>query len=713
MFLTLLSGALAISETDTLLRMTSLLEELEGLDEDERDYDWEDSEARAVEDFESELDVHENLMREARASSIAGPEWEFVRGKCAGEHTVNEAEGPDWFELSKYWCNTEPTCQGFMYNPRSDDYLKFQRARFCMSTTNWNSLQQVTGWFSYKKPDGSSNIVPYRYAKTYGSACFNEPKYNSPWFGNTGMPAANPPGVGDSLTECAERCTAESRCHGFSWSPRYRGSCYMAPSGAALKTPCISPAGTKFEAFTKTAAKKCKKVVLSKVKRKGSTTPVTGQGVQPKQIYVDQINNCEGSTERTWEHTSSKSQEISTETSITLDNSWSSTMGYEMEQSIEVATTFETGAWGLGVAVEAGGSVTQASSWESSVESTQSKANGRSKTVFEGRDNTQAGSVPENEWHEMYLEYQSQMSDMDFEAEAECKDKSGTTIGTKKITGTWRGVAIISSSAKTKDKTSDCPHLANCECADVTGPRNEGRVCSTQPSPTDRRRPEAEIRRRSYQSADRISGTCGSIMTDQECRNWASARGVPFDAFKSSSAPRGCYQYYAWNRNNLKVYYNANGNKQCTKWRRCVCKNEAPSVLAPPSQQEGSCSLIMTDQECRNWAATNSFSFNSYKSSSAPRGCYQYHAPNGNNLKVFYNANGSQQCTGNRRCICPAERKLAAPAERKSGAWCYVYKDGACKDQLPMTYYKVDHEAAQLTFDEFKDTYARSTEPCQ
>jgi len=67
------------------------------------------------------------------------------------------------------------------------------------------------------------------------------------------------------------------------------------------------------------------------------------------------------------------------------------------------------------------------------------------------------------------------------------------------------------------------------------------------------------------------SGRCGAILSDQQCRQWAADHGFGFSSYKSSRAPRGCYQWHYNNGNNLKFYYNPNTNNACTTYRRCLC----------------------------------------------------------------------------------------------------------------------------------------------
>lgn len=69
----------------------------------------------------------------------------------------------------------------------------------------------------------------------------------------------------------------------------------------------------------------------------------------------------------------------------------------------------------------------------------------------------------------------------------------------------------------------------------------------------------------------RFFGRCNGILSEAACRSHAETIGQTFSTFKSSYAPKGCYQYHSSNSNNLKVYYNGSGTRDCTFWRVCKC----------------------------------------------------------------------------------------------------------------------------------------------
>jgi len=73
------------------------------------------------------------------------------------------------------------------------------------------------------------------------------------------------------------------------------------------------------------------------------------------------------------------------------------------------------------------------------------------------------------------------------------------------------------------------------------------------------------------------------------------------------------------------------------------------------TKTSGQCDEIVTEQKCRDLTAffhKQVTRFNSFQSSSAPKGCYVYTVPGKYEHEVYYNANGNQPCTWDRQCIC-------------------------------------------------------------
>lgn len=75
-----------------------------------------------------------------------------------------------------------------------------------------------------------------------------------------------------------------------------------------------------------------------------------------------------------------------------------------------------------------------------------------------------------------------------------------------------------------------------------------------------------------YGPAQASRGHCVDILSETECVRWARDRNLIFDDYKSSQAPKGCYQWHYPNENRNRVYYNANGYHACSDYRRCICK---------------------------------------------------------------------------------------------------------------------------------------------
>jgi len=144
------------------------------------------------------------------------------------------------------------------------------------------------------------------------------------------------------------------------------------------------------------------------------------------------------------------------------------------------------------------------------------------------------------------------------------------------------------------------------------------------------------------------SGHCYADLDESQCREWARSNGLSFSTFKYSLSPPGCYQFFKNGDTAEKwVYFNANGAGSCTDKRRCVC------AMTQRFRTSGHCANILTEAQCRQWAVDNNAkSFSEFKYSLAPRGCYQYHSGNSNNLRVYYNAQGPGECSIYRRCLC-------------------------------------------------------------
>mmetsp|Transcript_66626 Transcript_66626/g.147652 ORF Transcript_66626/g.147652 Transcript_66626/m.147652 type:complete len:231 (+) Transcript_66626:56-748(+) len=157
------------------------------------------------------------------------------------------------------------------------------------------------------------------------------------------------------------------------------------------------------------------------------------------------------------------------------------------------------------------------------------------------------------------------------------------------------------------------------------------------------------------------SGKCEKVNTYDECAKLAKAIGAPggdvAGVSRRRKSPTGCYQFRNTvsrrrTRNNLKVYY-ASGDGDCTGTRTCLCKPEHATI-----HDSGYCAFHPSPEQCNAWAAgfgTPGGRAHEVNNDKAPRGCYQYHSANGNNLKVYWNRAGrGTSCTSTRACICHA-----------------------------------------------------------
>jgi len=101
-----------------------------------------------------------------------------------------------------------------------------------------------------------------------------------------------------------------------------------------------------------------------------------------------------------------------------------------------------------------------------------------------------------------------------------------------------------------------------------------------------------------YSFTTKVSGSCQSIMTEQQCKKFAglNLEVKSFSHYKSSSAPRGCYIWTGSNAYQHQVYYHPTGSAQCTSSRQCIC--------ADNTQQWSSCDnycVSDTNEELRLW----------------------------------------------------------------------------------------------------------------
>ena len=156
----------------------------------------------------------------------------------------------------------------------------------------------------------------------------------------------------------------------------------------------------------------------------------------------------------------------------------------------------------------------------------------------------------------------------------------------------------------------------------------------------------------------KLSGLCSdddmmNILTEVECREYATASGIEFDVVvDNDERPPGCYQFYA-----SKIYFNEalHSESACSNNRRCICYREMHTILTSGKCEDQGMVIINTAQECQAMAEAIGENYGGLVAGTdRPFGCYQFTNYGSGNMDFYFNyvMSSTFDCNQQRSCVC-------------------------------------------------------------